>query len=144
MGIMQDNLCHPYILSTTTILSDIEVQQDLHQILLYNNAAIGAHYVRFLSSPLSYFSPPPQLMQPYTHLDLLTPMPDVEMDQPRVLMLEGNLKFRDTSSKMVAHVFLFTDLLLITRAKKGGERFNIEKPVRLQNIRFLRIWGGNC
>ena len=80
-------------------------------------------------------------MQPYTHLDLLTPMPDVEMDQPRVLMLEGNLKFRDTSSKMVAHVFLFTDLLLITRAKKGGERFNIEKPVRLQNIRFLRIRG---
>ena len=83
-------------------------------------------------------------MQPYTHLDLLTPMPDVEMDQPRVLMLEGNLKFRDTSSKMVAHVFLFTDLLLITRAKKGGERFNIEKPVRLQNIRFSRIRGGNC
>ncbi|CAI8017381.1 Pleckstrin homology domain-containing family G member 5 [Geodia barretti] len=69
-----------------------------------------------------------ELMQPYTHLDLLTPMPDVEMDQPRVLMLEGNLKFRDTSSKMVAHVFLFTDLLLITRPKKGGERFNIVRP----------------
>ena len=78
---------------------------------------------------LSSSLPPQQLMQPYTHLDLLTPMPEVEIDQPRVLVLEGNLKFRDHSAKMVAHIFLFTDLLLITRAKRGGDKFNIERPV---------------
>ena len=39
-------------------------------------------------------------MQPYTHLDLLAPMPDVEIDKPRVLMLEGNLKYRDHATKV--------------------------------------------
>ena len=39
--------------------------------------------------------PPLQLMTSYTHLDLLAPMPDVEVDKSRVLMLEGNLKYRE-------------------------------------------------
>ena len=69
------------------------------------------------------------MMQPYTHLDLLAPMPDVEIDKPRVLMLEGSLKYRDHASKMVAHVFLFTDMLLITKPRKGGEKFSIERQV---------------
>ena len=68
-------------------------------------------------------------MQPYTHLDLLAPMPDVEIDKPRVLMLEGSLKFRDHSSKMVAHIFLFTDMLLITKPRRGGDKYSIARPV---------------
>lgn len=67
-------------------------------------------------------------MQHYTHLDLLAPMPDVEIDKPRVLMLEGTLKYRDHTSRMVAHVFLFTDMLLITKMRKG-DKFSIERPV---------------
>jgi len=32
---------------------------------------------------------------------------------------------------MDVYVFLFTDLLLITKAKKGGDKFKVIKPVRL-------------
>ena len=30
------------------------------------------------------------------HLDLLAPMPDVELDKPRLLMVEGSLHYRDS------------------------------------------------
>ena len=33
------------------------------------------------------------------------------------------------SFQMDVYVFLFTDLLLITKAKKGGDRFKVIKPV---------------
>lgn len=56
-------------------------------------------------------------------------MPDVEIDKPRVLMLEGGLKYRDHSTRMVAHIFLFTDMILITKAKRGGDKFTVERPV---------------
>ena len=51
------------------------------------------------------YSPPPppwlQLVHPHTHLDLLAPMPDVDMDRTRVLMLEGTLKYRDVNTARV-------------------------------------------
>ncbi len=45
-------------------------------------------------------------MQSYTHLDLLAPMPDVEVDKPRVLMLEGSLHYRDGVKPKVSHTHL--------------------------------------
>ena len=44
-----------------------------------------------------------------------------------MLLLEGSLKYRDQFSAMVVHVFLFTDLILITKATKN--KHMIVKPV---------------
>lgn len=44
-----------------------------------------------------------QLVQSYTHLDLLAPMPDVELDKPRLLMVEGSLHYRDGIKPKVSH-----------------------------------------
>ena len=41
-------------------------------------------------------------MHQYTHLDLLAPMPDVEVDKQRVLIVEGSLKYRDHSNARVS------------------------------------------
>ena len=47
-----------------------------------------------------------QLVQAYTHLDLLAPMPDVELDKPRFLMVEGNLHYRDAIKPKVSSVLV--------------------------------------
>ena len=45
-----------------------------------------------------------QLAQSYMHLDLLGPMPDVELDKPRLLMVEGSLHYRDSiKAKVSSH-----------------------------------------
>lgn len=43
-----------------------------------------------------------KIVHPYTHLDLLAPMPAVELDKSRVLMLEGTLKYRDNVMSKVS------------------------------------------
>jgi len=40
-------------------------------------------------------------VQSYSHLDLLAPMPDVDVDKPRLLMVEGSLHYRDGSKPKV-------------------------------------------
>lgn len=50
-----------------------------------------------------------QLIQPYTHLDLLAPMPDVELDKPRLLMVEGGLHYRDHIKPKVSCGHLTTE-----------------------------------
>ena len=42
------------------------------------------------------------MVNQYTHLDLLAPMPDVEVDKQRVLIVEGSLKHRDHSNTRVS------------------------------------------
>ena len=43
-----------------------------------------------------------QVVNQYTHLDLLAPMPDVEVDKQRVLIVEGSLKHRDHNNTRVS------------------------------------------
>jgi pleckstrin domain-containing family G protein 5 len=76
------------------------------------------------------------LIQPHTHLDLMAPMPDVDITKPRILILEGKLKFRDSKDKVVAHVFLFSDMLLITKTiGKHHENYTIIRaPYKISNI----------
>lgn len=97
-----------------------------------------------------------QLVQPYTKLDLLAPMPNVEISRPRFLMLEGRLKFRDQHTKVKGtdftshrlrgfqlqscclnpqaprretYVFLFSDMLIVTKTVKRGDKYTVIKSV---------------
>ncbi|XP_014218570.1 pleckstrin homology domain-containing family G member 5 isoform X2 [Copidosoma floridanum] len=56
----------------------------------------------------------------YCNLDIMNaPMPGCPKDSLRILLREGDLKFRDpTSSKMEVHLLLMTDMLLICKAAK--------------------------
>ena len=45
-----------------------------------------------------------QVVNHYTHLDLLAPMPDVEVDKQRVLIVEGSLKYRDHVNTRVSQL----------------------------------------
>ena len=67
--------------------------------LLREASLFPSHYTTHMLS--SHIHTHTQLIQPHTHLDLLAPMPGLEVDKPRVLMLEGNLKFRDPSTAKV-------------------------------------------
>ena len=51
-----------------------------------------------------------QVVNQYTHLDLLAPMPDVEVDKQRMLIVEGSLKYRDHSNTRVSGRVVITTL----------------------------------
>ncbi|XP_015835650.1 pleckstrin homology domain-containing family G member 5 isoform X2 [Tribolium castaneum] len=64
----------------------------------------------------------------YTHLDLTRPMLNCHPERKRHLLLEGDLKLKDTgASKLEVHCFLLTDMLLICKpsTKKGGATMRV-------------------
>ncbi|RZC34774.1 pleckstrin -likey domain-containing family G member 5 [Asbolus verrucosus] len=64
----------------------------------------------------------------YTHLDLTRPMLNCPAERKRHLLLEGDLKLKDSgTSKMEVHCFLLTDMLLICKpsTKKGGATMRV-------------------
>ncbi|XP_074655235.1 uncharacterized protein LOC141908875 isoform X2 [Tubulanus polymorphus] len=87
-----------------------------------------------------------KILSEYNHLDLLGPMPFCLPQQPRHLMCEGSLRFKDGISKSVdAYCFLFTDMLLITKPSKRGDKMKVIKPpVRVDRalIHELKDGGG--
>lgn len=54
-------------------------------------------------------------MKNYSELNLTQPMPGCPEHLARHLLHHGDLRLRDPHTKMDVHVFLFTDLLLITK-----------------------------
>ena len=74
---------------------------------------------------------PPQVLQPYTHIDLLAPMPGVYLGYPRTLFYHDVMRYKDSEGRDTCHVYVFTDLLLIAKAcKKGGEsKLDVIVPV---------------
>ncbi|XP_063917927.1 pleckstrin homology domain-containing family G member 5-like isoform X1 [Zophobas morio] len=64
----------------------------------------------------------------FTHLDLTRPMLNCPGDRKRHLLLEGDLKLKDSgASKLEVHCFLLTDMLLICKpsTKKGGATMRV-------------------
>ncbi|XP_068903040.1 pleckstrin homology domain-containing family G member 5 isoform X3 [Tenebrio molitor] len=64
----------------------------------------------------------------YTHLDLTRPMLNCPAERKRHLLLEGDLKLKDSgASKLEVHCFLLTDMLLICKpsTKKGGATMRV-------------------
>lgn len=71
-----------------------------------------------------------RVVRSYSNLNLTQPMPGCPEHLPRHLLHHGDLKLRDAhTSKMEVHVFLFTDLLLITKiTQRKAEKVKIVRP----------------
>ncbi|XP_068700278.1 pleckstrin homology domain-containing family G member 5-like isoform X4 [Montipora foliosa] len=68
-----------------------------------------------------------KILQDYSSYDLMRPMPGLTNDEHRCVIHEGPLRLVEKAGKTDVHIFLFTDLLLITKAKRG-DRFKVIKP----------------
>ncbi|XP_060234966.1 pleckstrin homology domain-containing family G member 5 isoform X2 [Meriones unguiculatus] len=70
-----------------------------------------------------------KLLKEFLHLDLTAPMPGASPEETRQLLLEGSLRMKEgKDSKMEVYCFLFTDLLLVTKAVKKAERTKVIRP----------------
>lgn len=70
-----------------------------------------------------------KLLKEFLHLDLTAPMPGTSPEETRQLLLEGSLRMKEgKDSKMDVYCFLFTDLLLVTKAVKKAERTKVIRP----------------
>ncbi|XP_076421852.1 pleckstrin homology domain-containing family G member 5 isoform X2 [Peromyscus maniculatus bairdii] len=70
-----------------------------------------------------------KLLKEFLHLDLTAPMPGASPEETRQLLLEGSLRMKEgRDSKMDVYCFLFTDLLLVTKAVKKAERTKVIRP----------------
>ncbi|KAM5247394.1 pleckstrin homology domain-containing family G member 5 isoform 2-T2 [Ctenodactylus gundi] len=70
-----------------------------------------------------------KLLKEFLHLDLTTPIPGASPEETRQLLLEGSLRMKEgKDSKMDVYCFLFTDLLLVTKAVKKAERTKVIRP----------------
>ncbi|XP_065890036.1 pleckstrin homology domain-containing family G member 5-like [Dysidea avara] len=70
-----------------------------------------------------------EFLHPFMQVDLMAPMSGVDTIHHRQLLLDGVLRFKDSCNKLDTNVFLFTDMLLITKpVKKGSNQLLIYKP----------------
>ncbi|XP_025712178.1 pleckstrin homology domain-containing family G member 5 isoform X1 [Callorhinus ursinus] len=70
-----------------------------------------------------------KLLKEFLHLDLTAPIPGASPEETRQLLLEGSLRMKEgKDSKMDVYCFLFTDLLLVTKAVKRAERTKVIRP----------------
>ncbi|XP_046850593.1 pleckstrin homology domain-containing family G member 5-like isoform X2 [Xenia sp. Carnegie-2017] len=76
------------------------------------------------------------LVDNYCDFDLLRVMPGASVDQHRCLLYHGPLRLYDKQGRMDLHIFLFTDIILLTKGKKT-EKFKIVKPpMRVDKVRI--------
>ncbi|XP_022370025.1 pleckstrin homology domain-containing family G member 5 isoform X2 [Enhydra lutris kenyoni] len=70
-----------------------------------------------------------KLLKEFMHLDLTAPIPGASPEETRQLLLEGSLRMKEgKDGKMDVYCFLFTDLLLVTKAVKKAERTKVVRP----------------
>nr|KAF6360113.1 hypothetical protein mMyoMyo1_011071 [Myotis myotis] len=70
-----------------------------------------------------------KLLKEFLHLDLTAPIPGASPEETRQLLLEGSLRMKEgKDSKMDVYCFLFTDLLLVTKAVKKAEGTRVIRP----------------
>ncbi|XP_036317008.1 pleckstrin homology domain-containing family G member 5 isoform X6 [Pipistrellus kuhlii] len=70
-----------------------------------------------------------KLLKEFLHLDLTAPIPGASPEETRQLLMEGSLRMKEgKDSKMDVYCFLFTDLLLVTKAVKKAERTKVIRP----------------
>ncbi|XP_039223122.1 pleckstrin homology domain-containing family G member 5 isoform X2 [Crotalus tigris] len=77
-----------------------------------------------------------KILKEFQRLDLMAPIPGTSREETRRLLLEGALKMREgRDSKMDVYCFLFTDLFLITKPAKKGERTRVvRQPLLIDKV----------
>ncbi|KAK5646254.1 hypothetical protein RI129_004718, partial [Pyrocoelia pectoralis] len=84
-----------------------------------------------------------KLLKSYTQLDLNKPMIGCPIERKRHLLLEGDLKLKDSAtSKMEVHCFLLTDMLLVCKpsTKKGGATMRIiRQPYLIDRLMITEL-----
>ncbi|KAM6981505.1 LOW QUALITY PROTEIN: pleckstrin homology domain-containing family G member 5 [Tautogolabrus adspersus] len=77
-----------------------------------------------------------KILKEYNRFDLMAPMRGTSPEETRQLYLEGALRMKEgKDSRMDVHCILFTDLLLITKPVKRGEKIKIiRQPLLIQNV----------
>nr|KAF6378943.1 hypothetical protein mMyoMyo1_009816 [Myotis myotis] len=83
-----------------------------------------------------------KLLKEFLHLDLTAPIPGASPEETCQLLLEGSLRMKEgKDSKVDVYCFLFTDLLLVTKAVKKAERTKVIRPPQLVDKIVCRSCG---
>ncbi|XP_061422122.1 pleckstrin homology domain-containing family G member 5-like isoform X1 [Lethenteron reissneri] len=69
-----------------------------------------------------------RILLEFSCLDLMGPIPGVGRSRYREVVLEGPLKMRDGRDRLDVHCVLFTDLLLVSKWTRRGEKTRIIRP----------------
>jgi pleckstrin domain-containing family G protein 5 len=78
-----------------------------------------------------------KVISEYTKVETLLTcqLPGCGAQEYRNLLREGGLKLKEPYSRMDVHCFLFTDMLLITKPSRRGDKVKVIKPpMRLDKI----------
>lgn len=71
----------------------------------------------------------------YCNFDLRGKIPGLHEDEQRCILLEGPMKLIEKHGRIEVHAFLFTDVLVLTKAKKGSDKLRIiRQPFRLNKV----------
>lgn len=71
----------------------------------------------------------------YCNLDLRGSIPGLHEDEQRCILLDGAMKMIEKQGRIDVHTFLFTDLIVLAKVKKGSDKFRIiRQPFRLNKI----------
>ncbi|XP_032818007.2 pleckstrin homology domain-containing family G member 5-like [Petromyzon marinus] len=69
-----------------------------------------------------------RILLEFSCLDLMGPIPGAGRSRYREVVLEGPLKMRDGRDRLDVHCVLFTDLLLVSKWTRRGEKTRIIRP----------------
>ncbi|XP_038060704.1 pleckstrin homology domain-containing family G member 5-like isoform X2 [Patiria miniata] len=84
-----------------------------------------------------------KLVDEHATLDLLGSMPNAPPAQARWLHMKGAFKMRDADNRFDAYGFLFTDMFVLAKPKKGENYKIIKPPMRVDMIRTQELKDGS-
>jgi len=71
----------------------------------------------------------------YSSLELRGKIPGLPQDEQRCILLDGPMRLIEKQGRVEVHAFLFTDVFVIAKPKKSGDKFRITRqPYRLNKI----------
>ncbi|XP_065656023.1 pleckstrin homology domain-containing family G member 5 isoform X5 [Hydra vulgaris] len=79
----------------------------------------------------------------YCNFDLRAPIPGLAAHEKRFLLYEGPMKIVEKNGRIDVQAFLFTDVLIMTKPKRGGEKYRIvRQPYCLSKV-VLHVLAGS-
>ncbi|XP_065679517.1 pleckstrin homology domain-containing family G member 5 isoform X2 [Hydra vulgaris] len=79
----------------------------------------------------------------YCKFDLRAPIPGLAAHEKRFLLYDGPMKIVEKNGRIDVQAFLFTDVLIMTKPKRGGEKYRIvRQPYCLSKV-VLHVLAGS-